>query len=216
MTITAIKGQAGDERAFCVCDACGAETSIPAMHGGNGKWMPGGKPRLHLQSPAAVMDALRKLGWSHIKNRLRGPTCEAARIAKKDVAVDMKQAAAPEPAGNRQPNRYQKRLIILALEDAYDAAAKRYRGDMTDRNLADQLGDGIMPGWVSELREDFFGPVGNEEVEALRAELAALAAAQVDLQKVLTDLGSRVAALTVRLNTCVGAHDKRVGGKVGA
>ena len=116
----------------------------------------------------------------------------------------------------RQPNRDQKRLIILALEDAYDAAAKRYRGDMTDRRLADQLGEGIMPGWVSDLREDFFGPVGNEEIEALRVDLAAASAAHRDLQKGLNDLGGQIAALTVRLNACVQGHDKRVGGKASA
>ncbi len=129
--------------------------------------------------------------------------------------MDTKQPAGPpEPSGNRQPTRDQKRLIILALEDAYDNAARRYRGDMTDRRLCDQLGDGIMPGWVSALREDFFGPAGNEEVEALLIELAAMSAMQADMRKALSEMDSRIAALTARTNACVHGHDKRVGGKV--
>ena len=112
------------------------------------------------------------------------------------------------------------RLVLELREDLDAAGIDRELASLLDElqvtHVADQLGDGIMPGWVSDLREDFFGPIGNEEIDALRVELAAAAAGQIELQKALTDLGSRIAALTVRLNACVQGHDKRIGGKIGA
>ncbi len=59
----------------------------------------------------------------------------------------------------------------------YDGDAKRYKGTDTDKTIADALGNGVMPGWVAEIREQNFGPAGgNEEIEIPRgeAELASL------------------------------------------
>lgn len=78
----------------------------------------------------------------------------------------------PAPA-LRQPTRDQKRLIVAALEDAYDTKNQRYKGTETDKGIADMLEDGIMAGWVAAVREDMFGPDGNEELGDLAAEVKA-------------------------------------------
>jgi len=72
----------------------------------------------------------------------------------------------------RQPSRDQKRLIVAALEDAYDTN-QRYKGTETDKGIADMLEDGIMAGWVAAVREDMFGPDGNEEIGSLAADVTA-------------------------------------------
>src|SRR5690606_2606021 len=117
--------------------------------------------------------AIRKLhGWVQVKGALRCPACEA----KRRVAVAAKQEKAVETnvAPIRQPTMEQKRQIMLLLTDAYDTAAGRYRGGDTDKTLADAIGGGCMPGWVAEVREQFFGPDGgNDAIEDVIADLKA-------------------------------------------
>lgn len=96
----------------------------------------------------------------------------------------------------REPDKMQRRLIIQALEDAYDDQKQCYRSDSTDTSVAADLGSGILPGWVSQVRDELFGPAGNEEIAAIRQEL-----------KKLTEMAS---ALSVRVDRAVEAHDKRV------
>ena len=75
----------------------------------------------------------------------------------------------------REPTREQKRQIMSLLEVSYDTEASRYKGSDTDKTVAEAIGDGCMPGWVAELREEFFGPDGgNAAVEDALAKLAKL------------------------------------------
>lgn len=70
----------------------------------------------------------------------------------------------------RQPTRQQKREILDLLSDVYDTDQECYRRGDTDETVADVLG--VMPGWVSQIREDLFGPDGsNEDMAALRTEI---------------------------------------------
>ena len=79
----------------------------------------------------------------------------------------------------RQPTREQKRAIIDMLEEVYDTTAGRYKGAETDATVAAVLGEGVMPGWVAQLREDLFGPDGgNGEMEALLDEMKGWLAAR--------------------------------------
>jgi len=99
-------------------------------------------------------------GWSFVKGKLRCPACEAKR-----KVVPMKAAEAP-----REPTRSQKREIMDMLETAYDTDNERYTGGDTDDTVADVLK--VMPGWVAQIREEFFGPAGgNENMSALRIEI---------------------------------------------
>lgn len=161
-------------------------------------------------------------GWSVAKGKLICPACTAKRKAAKAVPKWLKDAeliaetqqekptmtkteAKPETASItsiRRPTPKQERLIILALEDAYDDQAKRYRGNNTDKTIADDLGDGVMFGWVAEVRERLFGPSGgNEEIEAIRAEIESVKRACEGKIKAATDeLAVSIASLTKRID----------------
>lgn len=72
----------------------------------------------------------------------------------------------------RAASRDQKREIMDLLHQVYDRTAGRYSGGETDKTVADVIGGGVLPGWVAEIREEWFGPDGgNDEMVALRAEL---------------------------------------------
>lgn len=165
MTITAIKGNRGQEMALCACDVCSAEETVPASHGNSDHFVRGGAARLVLRTPAQAVTKLRAKGWTEIKGKLRCPRCEAKRKEEPPMAEN-------EPTPIRQPTREQRRQIVLLLTDAYDTDVGRYRGADTDKTLAEAVGGGCMPGWVAEERERAFGPDGgNDDIETLRADL---------------------------------------------
>lgn len=94
----------------------------------------------------------------------------------------------------REPTREQKRDIMQMLDVAYDVATGRYKGADTDVTVATAMADGIMPGWVADLRETFFGPAGeNDEMKRLADELVAWMTQQ---QKSVADLTALVATGT--------------------
>lgn len=194
MTITAIKGQRGEEQAFCTCQDCGGEETIPARHGQGGKERTRHRFALQLHSEAAVIEALKKRGWSHVKNRLRCPKCTDARTTKQQESP-MIEAVKP-----RAPTAEQEVDIIVTLSAVYDRKAKRYSGTETDRTVAETVGGGCMPGWVAQIRQDKFGPAGNEEAEAIRAEI----------QTVRDYTTKRLDDLTARLDALYRSEDKRV------
>ena len=72
----------------------------------------------------------------------------------------------------RQPTREQKREISQMLESVYDTKAGMYQGSETDLTVSTAMGDGIMPGWVALIRDEFFGPSGeNGDMAALKFTL---------------------------------------------
>lgn len=195
MTIEAIKG-IGVNRARAICDDCGRDEVVTCNYDGR----PGHKTE---PNEGQIIRKLTAQGWSYVRHQLRCPGCEAKRKAalaakKEAVMAEVKEQSNVAPI--REPDKNQKRLIVLALEDAYDSKAQRYRGEATDKTVAADLGAGIMPGWVAQLREEFFGPAGNEEAEAIRAEIEAVRA----------ETGKKLDALTARLDALYRAEDKRV------
>lgn len=208
MSMKAIKGMRGEDQAFCTCDDCGAEATIKARHGDRAGFKRGpsrgGVPGMVLHSDAEVIRDLEKLGWSNVKGRMRCPQCEAKRIEKTrseaGKVIDMQAKVETKPAAVREPSGPQKRLIILALEDAYDDGAKRFKGAATDASVAKSLGDGIMPGWVSAIREEMFGPAGNEEIEAIKREI----------EDLVHSTAARASELQKRIEAVEKASDRRV------
>lgn len=198
MGITAIKGRCGEDQAFCTCEDCGEETSVSARHGESRRTLRGGKPTLSIQSEAAVIEALRKLGWSNIKNRLRCPKCTGARVLKQKEAT---MAQAPSPS--RQMSDDARLDIMEALFASYDRKAKRYTGQETDATVAEAVGGGCMPGWVAKVRAENFGPAGNEEAEAIRVE-------QMRIDGEIQQISKDIAAVGARLDALYRAEDKRV------
>lgn len=208
MGIKAIKGQRGEEQAFCTCRDCGGEETVSARHGHGSAPRGPGKPIMSIHSEAAVVDNLKKMGWSNIKGRLRCKKCTEARKHQEAPMVEQKSNVAPI----RQPTAEQEVEIIVLLSTAYDRKAKRYKGEETDKTVAETVGGGVMPGWVAAIREAKFGPAGNQEIDAIRAELAKVredTAARAS--EMLRELDKAISALTKRLDACVASHDRRVG-----
>jgi len=136
----------GREKALCHCDTCLTENiTLPARHGS------GRKPAI--KNMDTVYTQLRKAGWLVNGKVITCVSC--TEKLQKDTVMQKEQDL-------RQPSKKQKRDIIGLLEDVYDTENERYRGVETDKSVADTLGDGILWGWVSQVREELFGPDGNE------------------------------------------------------
>jgi hypothetical protein len=152
--------------AVVTCDECDHETSVKAQHnrhrGNTGK-------RTVIDSQ--VITKLTAKGWTNIKKTLRCPACEAVRVNNQTKVEPMETDMTETTTELRQPTREQKRQIMEILNEVYDTTATRYTGGETDKTVADAIGNGVMHGWVAQLREEFYGPEGgNEELEALTAE----------------------------------------------
>ncbi|WP_193083416.1 hypothetical protein [Pseudooceanicola spongiae] len=165
--VSPAKGQRGQARMQAICDSCMQEEVFPCARGD-------------------FAEARRKLGlrgWAEVGGTLRCPTCEARRRAHAVVPVTVATEAPPKPT------REQKRQIMELLGESYDTTAGRYRKGDTDAVVAEVLGFPQRPGWVAQIREEFFGADGgNDEIASLSAQIAALQAAETKLEKALAEL----------------------------
>lgn len=203
MSISDVNRTNGAPRVTVTCDECGRQEVIPCGYE---------KSRGHDYAPnvGQVNAKMMGKGWAVIKGDHHCPSCEAKRKA---AAAAKKEATVQDTnvAPIRQPDGKQKRLIVMALEDAYDDAAKRYKGKATDRSVAEDIGGGIMPGWVASIREELFGPAGNEEAETIRAEIAkAKDETRRLIETFAAEQNKKLDALTARLDALYRAEDKRV------
>lgn len=201
MAIEAINGVPGVPRVRCICDGCGREEVVTCDYerGRDGVWAP--------KDGQAVRKMVGR-GWGHVKAQLLCPACEAARRAAisrrvaatcslpteaKGEGEEMKKTIEPSRQVPRTPTLAQRHEITGMLMLSYDHKAGRYTGAETDKTIADAIGGGCMPGWVAEIREANFGPAGgNEEIEAIRAEIAAV---QADCAERAAVLGKRLDAV---------------------
>lgn len=112
-----------------------------------------------------VNKKLTGMGWSIVKKKLYCPACTEDRKGK--------TMTTPADTPPREPSRVQKREIMEYLDSCYDTENERYIAGDTDDTVADALN--VMPGWVAQLREEFFGPDGgNEDMSATLERLEAL------------------------------------------
>jgi hypothetical protein len=164
----------GNSMAKCFCSKCGRTTTFRCAHTFNPKKASDIKVKVSEALPKAMAD-----GWSFKYGNPLCPICEKERkdaqkpreepqMSKEPTVIVVPPPPAPPL---RQPTRDQKRLIVAALEESYDTKNQRYKGTETDKGIADMLADGIMSGWVAAVREDMFGPDGNEEMTDLAAEI---------------------------------------------
>lgn len=151
--VTASKGEA-----VCTCDQCKKQSIT--MNAKLGHYPLASKksntkqkvpPITNIES---IKHLLSKQGWSVKSKIIICPSCVAASKPK-ESDMNTKQEL-------RQPTKSQKREIMLLLTDVYDTENERYKGTETDKSIAECLGDGIMWGWVAQIREEYFGPDGNE------------------------------------------------------
>lgn len=199
--IEAIPGK-GQPRARVACDICGHSDVVACDYDriAGGAWAP---------NKGQIIKKMVGRKWASVKGRLHCPACDARRRAgaagDKIEVKKMQEAAAPEMSG------FQKRVIIRALEDAYDDSAMRYRGTQTDKTVAEDLGGGVRAGWVRQIREELFGPAGgNEEIEAVRAEIVALSRQfEAGLAEHRKSYDGKIAGLTKRLDAICAAVGPR-------
>jgi uncharacterized Zn finger protein (UPF0148 family) len=204
MAVLKIKGP-GVPRAKGKCDECSREEilSCDYVRGNSGSWTPN-EGQMHAK--------LVGHGWELFKGALLCPKCKAERkVVKMNPASAPKEAEAEAPP---EPTRPQKRAIMDLLEEVYDTKSECYRRGDTDDTIAAVLE--VRPGWVSKLREEFFGPAGNEDMGKLQDDLnalsdmltAAVRQATDDLGKLRSGLGEveKMQARLSGIEVAVGAR----------
>lgn len=157
--VSASLGARGQPRMKAICDSCQREEVIPCQS----------------KEAGQARKKLQEMGWRVVGKAEHCPACAA-----KERAAKLKKQ--PEKAGHKQelrkPTRAQRREIVGLLEVSYDVEKECYTGNETDETLAKVLG--VMPGWVAEIREEFFGADGgNQELSALIDDFSTLTKAVV-------------------------------------
>lgn len=206
------------------CHSCGQAVEFP-VNNDKGKVIHGDAVR-----------RLRGMGWAIIKGRVICNGCQMMMRdnpsnpdTKEEIVSTITETPKPRdgsvklgdlfPKDVREPTPQQKRQVFELLSEVYDADKRHYLGGETDKTVAETIGCGVMPGWVSKIREEFFGPDGsNEDIAKLRKDLddllkSADALAQLITSKVTELAGIRgtVKSLSDRLETVC----KAIGPKAG-
>lgn len=114
-------------------------------------------------------------------------------------------------------SRSDRRIIFAKLEEVYESEETGYRVPWTDQAVARDLGSHIPVGWVSQVREENFGPAKDnaeirglfervesntaeactflDEVKTVRKDAAALVDRVNDLAKRTTEVGKNIEGL---------------------
>ncbi|SMP32058.1 hypothetical protein [Shimia sagamensis] len=168
--IEAFREAHGQPRARAFCSSCDREPEVFAC-----EHEPSRRKKVPTVVAGMAHKKLQNMGWVVSGGKLRCPTCEAKRKAV-SMAHASQTKAAPAAQLN-EPTRAQKRQIMDLLGEVYDVDAGRYLGGDTDDTVASVLD--MMPGWVAQLREEFFGADGgNDDMDA----------ALRDIRKVVEDI----------------------------
>jgi len=202
MGVERIDHKGGAGRAKLVCDDCSRDEVIPCAYIGNAN------ARSNVAQPN-VSQAHKKahhMGWSIVKNILRCPACEAKR-----KVVPMKASEKPAP---REASKRQRIEIFTMLAEVYDLDAGRYKKGETDDTVAEVLG--VMPGWVSQIRDAEFGPDGgNDDIEALSKSFEDSRALWRDLLTKLEAAGDEVKRIETEMKAQKDRMDSAIA-KLGA
>lgn len=173
---TPTRNTRGNPILVAVCNDCGKPIKVAAMHGRKGD-----------DGHGQAMAKIRKRGWTCIKNTIRCKECSAQRKAAPQPMPQHDNHPTTHLSQDqalKHPSKDQKRAIMKLLDEVYDTTNERYLAQESDDSVADVLG--VMPAWVSDIREEFFGPAGsNEEVDKITARINQwLINAEADLEKV--------------------------------
>lgn len=162
--------------------------------------------RFEIVSDGQVNQKVQKLGWTFIKGKHYCAACEAKRkVSNHQKELEMAtKAVAPIAEGVRQPTPKQKREIIGVLEVVYDDDAKRYKDGESDKTVAEAIGDGVLWGWVAQVREELFGPdTRNQEIEEIRKSVTRLEGeiglVKGEAKKAIDNLESKLAGIRRKL-----------------
>lgn len=111
----------------------------------------------------------------------------------------------PEPASAkssaigqtaREMLREDRGIILAKLVEVYGDEKTGYGDGWTDKKVSEHLG--VPRAWVAKLREENFGPEGNEEIRAVVAEAEKLLAEMRDIAGAIEVHGARFNALRTK------------------
>lgn len=162
----------------------------------------------NIPNSSQVNKKLSQKGWKMTKRHHYCPSC----LAQSKEQVDMPKDTPPieQP---KQPTRRQKRDIMAALEGAYDTENQRYVSGESDQTVADVCE--VVPGWVAEIREEFFGSDGandeiikfeeickaaNKELADMQNQIKQLETFTADLKSKSTHMSTDIKAMTKMLD----------------
>lgn len=122
------------------------------------------KPKGFLPQQALFKFAHNK-GWTpNNRGKHLCPDCKGKSVTENDV---------------REPTAANKKEIFRRLDEVYDESHKRYVDGYTDNVIAKEMS--VPRKWVSDMREDFFGPSGeNVDMERLVSNIARISSDLTD------------------------------------
>ena len=130
----------------------------------------------------------------------RCPACAAVIRAERRANAETKQEKtmatnkAPVAEPPRQMGFQDKPIILAKLVEVYVDPDVGYDRGWSDKRVAEDLG--VPRAWVAELREQNFGPAGdNEEIRAFLARVEAHVAKVADVEKRCGALSAEAAKL---------------------
>jgi len=181
ITVAAEAGRRRIHRIICSC--CGFADDVSANTIGGAR------------ATEDLMNVWRRRGWevgrapssdkcpvciTGERRRLTPANTPYATVEKAPMTVDkgtsenvvaMPVAAAPP----RVMGREDRRLVFARLHEVYLDERRGYENGWTDARVAEDLG--VPRAWVTEVRDENFGPIrDNEEVRAATAQMDAIAA----------------------------------------
>lgn len=159
---------------------------------------------LKISNLASLQQQLKKQGWRVTKHVCKCNKCVEKEINKmKSSAVEVKKYDA-KVEEIRKPTREQKREIIGMLDTVYDIEKGHYKGTNSDKSVAEELGNGVMWGWVKEIRVDMYGD--GEENEAEAKVLGEARTWLEDAEKRASDISLAVTQLQLQLKEINDIH----------
>ena len=125
--------------------------------------------------PQTAIPKVIHMGW-RADGKVTCPSCIAAKRNKPARKVVPMKAVAAIPTTapvDLDQGKKHKRLTILALEDYYDEAARRYREGRSDKTVADELD--LAEGFVAKVREEFYGAMAEpDDIATFRFQIDSL------------------------------------------
>lgn len=200
----------GKQLARVTCDSCKTEVviGIPNIHYPR-NITPKQKKQTeaHVQTSRPVVQKMRTHGWIISKSKVVCKCCLQDRNEEK-----MKKASVKPPVTKVDPDRKstpaQRRDIRKWLDEVYDVENVRYKERYSDYAVAD-LCDGVLWGWVKQIREEDYGEnAGNEEVSIFAEEAKKL---KKDIATAIVDSDLAIKAFRMAydeaLSKLMKAHD---------
>jgi len=143
-------------------------------------------------APDVIQSKAARIGWkldAKKAGRTYCPKCAGPRKAAATPKPETPMPAPPIPI--REATNDQRVLIRNLLDKHFDDAVGAFLDGMTDATIAEKAG--VPRVVVERIREAAYGPIRvDPEIQAIRAELAALKAQAEKLAAAVADLTARL------------------------